>query len=140
MSAPLRLELLGGFQVIARGRSAGRALTARQQELLAYLALHRHSPVLRQQIAGRFWPDSSDGQALTNLRRELHHLRHALPEVEPLLDVGSRTLAWTSAKCFDLDVAEFERAVEQGLQGRRAALEEASALYRGDILPDCDDE
>jgi len=56
--------------------------------------LHRAAPVPRQQIAGRFWPDSTDAQSLTKLRRELHHLRHALPEVEPILVIGSRRLAW----------------------------------------------
>jgi len=136
----LRFELLGGFQVVARGRPAGRMLTARQQQLLAYLALHRAAPVPRQQIAGRFWPDSTDAQSLTNLRRELHHLRHALPEVEPILVIGSRTLAWKTANAFDLDVVEFEHAVDEGLRGERALLERAVALYRGDLLPDCDDE
>ena len=33
----------------------------------------------RVHLAGLFWPESSDEQALTNLRRELHTLRHALP-------------------------------------------------------------
>jgi DNA-binding SARP family transcriptional activator/tetratricopeptide (TPR) repeat protein len=140
MSGPLRIELLGGFRVVAGKRSAGLALTTRQQHLLAYLALHSPAPVARHQVAGHLWPESTDAQALTNLRRELHHLRHALPEIEPLLDAGSRTLSWSAARPPVLDVADFDRAVNQGLQGKRDALEEAAGLYRGDLVPDCADQ
>ena len=140
MSRPIRIELLGGFRVLAGGRPAGSDLTTRQQQLLAYLALNLEAPASRQQIAGRLWPESTDAQALTNLRRELHHLRHALPEIEPLLDVGSRTIAWRAGSRFDFDVTEFLSAVDRGLPRRRDALEEAVALYRGDLLPGCDDE
>src|ERR1700675_2311635 len=107
MSGPLRIELLGGFRVLAGKRSAGLALTTRQQHLLAYLALQGAAPVTRHQAAGHLWPESTDAQALTNLRRELHHLRHALPEIEPLLDVGSRTLSWSAARPLVLDVTDF---------------------------------
>ena len=31
----------------------------------------------RATIAGQFWPESGDGQALTNLRREMHQARQA---------------------------------------------------------------
>jgi DNA-binding SARP family transcriptional activator len=40
--------------------------------------VHAGAPQTRQRIAALFWPDSTDAQALTNLRRELHNLRHAL--------------------------------------------------------------
>ena len=43
---------------------------------------------------GSLWPESSDVQALTNLRRELHHLREGWPRLDALVDAGSRTLAW----------------------------------------------
>src|SRR6266542_2274201 len=88
-----RLELLGGFRTADTGRrSTGRLLTARQQQLLAYLALHEDGPVPRQEIAGHLWPDSTDAQALTNLRREWHHLREEWPAVDAIVDAGSRTL------------------------------------------------
>jgi DNA-binding SARP family transcriptional activator len=90
----LRLELLGGFRVLTDSRFAGRAPSARQQELIAFLILHaRRTAIPRQRIAGSLWPESNDAQALINLRRELHHLREAWPALEALIDVGSRTLA-----------------------------------------------
>jgi DNA-binding SARP family transcriptional activator len=91
----LRVELLGGFRVLIDGRVSARLPSARQQQLIAFLVLHaRDAPIQRQRIAGSLWPESSDTQALTNLRRELHHLRDGWPGLEGLVDAGSRTLAW----------------------------------------------
>jgi len=57
-------------------------------------------------VAGSLWPDSTDGQALTNLRRELHHLREEWPELDAMIEAGSRTLMWTGP----VDVAAFDAA------------------------------
>ena len=93
-----RIELLGGFRVLTHGSAATRPPGARQQELIAFLLLHaRGAPVQRQRVAGSLWPESSDAQALTNLRRELHHLRDAWPRLDALIDAGPRTLAWSGA-------------------------------------------
>jgi DNA-binding SARP family transcriptional activator len=82
-------------------------VTARQQELLACVALRGGEAVPRQEIAGRLWPESTDAQALTNLRREWHHLREAWPELDAVLDAGTRTLAWRPDALADLDVNSF---------------------------------
>ena len=133
----LRLELLGGFRVLTDSRFAGRAPSARQQELVAFLIVHaRRAPVSRQRIAGSLWPESNDAQALTNLRRELHHLREAWPALEALIDVGSRTLAWRDDEGVPVDLVAFEQAADRGLAGERAALLDAARLYQGDLLPD----
>jgi DNA-binding SARP family transcriptional activator len=133
----LRLELLGGFRVRTDSRFAGRAPSARQQELIAFLILHsRRTPIPRHRIAGSLWPESNDAQALTNLRRELHHLRDAWPALEALIDVGSRTLAWRDDGGVPVDIVAFEQAAERGIAGDRAALQDAARLYQGDLLPD----
>jgi len=138
VAAPrLRLELLGSFRVLTDSRFAGRAPSARQQELIAFLILHaRRAPVPRQRIAGSLWPESNDAQALTNLRRELHHLRDAWPALEALIDVGSRTLAWRGDTGVPVDIVAFEQLTERGLSGDRAALQDAARLYQGELLPD----
>ena len=137
----VRLELLGGFRVVINGRPSTRPLNARQQQLLAYLALNTSSaPVPRQQIAGQLWPDSVDAQALTNLRREWHHLREGWSELKTIVDAGTRTLAWRTGKQPELDVSDFEQASDRGLHGDRPGLEQAARLYRGDLLPECSAE
>ena len=67
--------------------------SSRALALVAFLAAHAGAPQARQRIAGLFWPESTDAQALTNLRRELHHLRQVLGD-EPSLVVTARDLCW----------------------------------------------
>jgi DNA-binding SARP family transcriptional activator len=139
--APLRLELLGGFRVLTAGRPAARLPGVRQQQILGFLMLHgRSGPVARQRVAGSLWPDSTDAQALTNLRRELHHLNESFPELNALIDPGSRTLAWAHGDRAGVDVVEFEGAADRGLAGDRDALVDAVRAYAGDLMPDCSGE
>ena len=86
----LHVTLLGG-QVIYDDGSGAATQSSRTVALVAYLAAHAGRPQARQLIAGLFWPESTEAQALTNLRRELHHLRQVLGR-EPSLVVTARDL------------------------------------------------
>jgi DNA-binding SARP family transcriptional activator len=133
----LRIELLGGFRVLTEGHVSSRLPSTRQQQLIAFLVLHaRNAEIQRHRVAGSLWPESSDTQALTNLRRELHHLKDAWPTLEALINAGSGTLAWSDAGAA-VDVVAFEADAERGLAGDRGALHRAARLYTGDILPGC---
>lgn len=146
----LRIQLLGDFRLSYGHELVTEVDTPRLQSLLAYLLLHRDAPQSRRRVAFLFWSDSSEGQALTNLRNLLYHLRQRLPDPERFLDVDRSTLRWRVESPFDLDVARFEGAVERarGALGgdapdaasARRALEEAMDAYGGDLLPDCYDD
>lgn len=118
--------------------------SGRSQALLAYLVLHRQAAQSRQRIAFHLWSESTDEQARANLRKELSRLRHALPNSDEFLRVDTKTLQWLPNGNFTLDVAEFEAAVKAAeptdRSTIRAKLERAIELYRGDLLPDWDDE
>ncbi|MGE5815527.1 MAG: AfsR/SARP family transcriptional regulator, partial [Acidobacteriota bacterium] len=134
----IRIELLGGFRLVVEGRTQARLPSSRQQQLIAFLVLHgRGGPVQRQRVGGSLWPDSTDVQALTNLRRELHHLREDWPALDEFIDAGSRTLAWRDDAGVMVDVVAFEAAADRAGRGDLNALEEAAGLYQGDLLPDC---
>ncbi len=138
---PIRVDLLGGFRVSTDGRPPARPPSARQQQLIAFLLLHaRAGAIQRQRVGGSLWPESTDEQALTNLRRELHHLRENFPKLYALVDAGTRTLAWRGGANAIVDLMAFEAAAHRGLDGNRAALQEAAAVYQGDLLPDCTGE
>jgi DNA-binding SARP family transcriptional activator len=142
----LYVSLLGE-QAITGDTTSDRTSSSRAVALVAFLAVHAGSPQSRQRIAGLFWPDSTDAQALTNLRRELHHLRNLLGE-EPSLVVTSRDLCWRdTATCrVDVRVFDVERSATLAAvankddDGILVHAAEAIGQYRGDLLPGTYDE
>jgi predicted ATPase/DNA-binding SARP family transcriptional activator len=104
--------------------------------LLAYLLLHRATPVPRQTVANVLWPDEPEEEARANLRRHLNYLQRLLPPAgeEPWLLVDGVRLQWNPAAGTWLDVAEFER-----LAAIPERLSDAVALYEADLLVDVDE-
>ncbi len=141
----LQVSLLGE-QAIADGASI-RMSSSRAIALLAYLVLRAESRQNRQRIAGLFWPESADAQALTNLRRELHHLRQLLAG-EPSLVVTPRDMGWRDTPTCRVDLRIFE--VERQAAVAAAAAEDGDAVidhaelavaqYRGELLPGAYDD
>jgi DNA-binding SARP family transcriptional activator len=137
----LYVSLLGE-QAITGDTASDRTSSSRALALVAFLAVHAGSPQARQRIAGLFWPDSTAAQALTNLRRELHHLRHDLGD-ERSLDVTSRDLCWRDNATCRVDVRVFDTERKAALAAadindddgviEHAAI--AIGQYRGDLLP-----
>jgi DNA-binding SARP family transcriptional activator/tetratricopeptide (TPR) repeat protein len=132
--AMLRIQLLGSFQVSDDEKPLAKLQSDRLQALLAYLVLQRAQPLARQQLAVTFWPDTTDAQARTNLRTLLARLREALPNADQFLTVDVQTVQWRTASPFTLDVLDFEQALAAN------RLTDATALYRGDLLPGCYDD
>jgi DNA-binding SARP family transcriptional activator len=137
---PLQVSLLGGFN-LWYGDTAVSNLDTRCQSLLAYLILNRNTAHTRQQIAFLFWPDSTEAQARTNLRKAIYKLRQNLPETDQFLLINRQTIQWKPDAPFTLDVAKFENSLpipptENSPQSSVSNLQETVALYRGDLLPE----
>ena len=132
----LRLCLFGGFQLSTDGKSLAAVNTPRLQSLIAYLALHPGAVHTRQQLAFLLWPDSTEAQARTNLRKLLLHLRQACPALEEAVHADGQTLQWraNASALISVDVTEFEHALAN------AELERAISLYTGGLLPNCYDD
>jgi DNA-binding SARP family transcriptional activator len=138
----LHVTLLGEQAITDDGTGRVRVRSSRTVALIAFLALHAGSPQARQHIAGLFWPDSTDAQALTNLRRELHNLRHVLAD-QPALVVTSRDLCWRDSEMTRVDVRTFDiernaalaAAAAGDSEGILAHAASAVAQYRGELLP-----
>lgn len=129
--AHLSLILLGGFQ--ARLPSGGMLTLPKKkaQALLAYLALRPGQAHPRDKLATLLWGDTGEEQARHSLRQTLFALRQALPmTTPPCLLVTDETIALNPASV-DVDVATFTRLVAEGTP---RALEQAVALYQGDLL------
>ncbi|HEY2237553.1 MAG TPA: AAA family ATPase [Streptosporangiaceae bacterium] len=136
------MTLLGEQTLIDDRAGTVPVRSSRAFALVAFLAGHAGSPQSRQRIAGLLWPDSTDAQALTNLRRELHHLRQVLGD-EASLVVTPRDLCWCDTSTCQVDVRVFDRerqaataAAEAGDdEGLRRHAAAAIAVYRGELLP-----
>ncbi len=151
MRPTLHIHLLGDF-LLAMGETPVTTVTLpRVQSLLAYLVLHHDAPQDRSHLAFLLWPDSTEAQAHTNLRKLLYNLRQAFPDVDQFLHTDKHYLQWlpTSTESpFTLDVQEFAQALDRAEQARlaqdarmlRQALEQVLRLYRGDLLPNCYEE
>ncbi|WP_433030949.1 AfsR/SARP family transcriptional regulator [Actinomycetospora sp. CA-053990] len=136
-----------GQQVIADEEGGPRSRSSRGIALAAHLVAHAGTVVPRPRLAALFWPDSGDAQALTNLRRELHHLRHTL-EHAPVVRADTAGLAWQDVAEVAVDLRVFDREAGDALDAatrddtaavvRHAAA--ALAQYRGAFLPGVDDE
>ncbi len=141
----LRAQFLGGFLLQSNQTPLTGLDQPRYQRLLAFLLLHRHTPLSRQRIAFLFWPDSSDAQARTNLRNLFYRLRQVWPEMDRWVETSGSELHWLAEDAFELDVEQFEQALaaagETDDRARREALlRQAIDLYAGDLLPDIYDD
>ncbi|MBN1660237.1 MAG: tetratricopeptide repeat protein [Anaerolineae bacterium] len=148
MAGTLHIHLLDHFRLLHDDVPLTGVDTPRLQSFLAYLLLHRAAPQARSHLSFLFWPDSTESQARTNLRKQLYHLRQALPDPDYFVHADSNTIHWHATDHFTLDVARLEQALNESEQAQksgdaeaqRAALECAASLHAGDLLPNCYDD
>lgn len=139
----LELRLLGNFNLMYNGRAVDTLHDSpRLQTLLAYLVLHCDVPQPRRQIAYLFWPESTEKQARTNLRKLLLQLRRALPAAENFLADTQQTIQWQPTGPFWVDVAEVRELLDrlQNAPENLTLLTNLHDLYSGELLPNCYDE
>jgi DNA-binding SARP family transcriptional activator len=99
VEARLVIRLLGEVAVSLDGSPLLDLTTLRLQRLLGRLALAPNAGLRRDRLAYQLWPDSTEPQARTNLRK-LHDLRRSLPDPDEFLDAGTHTVRWnTRASC-----------------------------------------
>src|SRR6266699_40866 len=151
MIPALHISLLGDF-LLASGDIPVKTIThSRVQFLLAYLLLHRNASQDRSHLAFLLWPDSTEAQAHTNLRKLLYQLRQAFPDIDAFLHADKHSLQWLPAQAdasWTLDILEVEQALVRAGQAKRVqdttamrrALEQVHHLYSGELLPNCYDE
>ena len=139
----LEIGLLGGFHLTSASGTTATLGTSRPEKLLAYLLLRNGTPQPRRRLAFLFWPDSAEGQAQTNLRRELHRLRRLLPQTEGLILVEDHLLGLRPGAASS-DVERFDREIDtarrRGGEAELEGLRRAVEIYRGELLPEFYDD
>jgi TolB-like protein/DNA-binding SARP family transcriptional activator len=124
----VELTLFGGFE----GRLAGGQVLAlsgqKDRALLAILALQPGATHTRDKLASLLWSDRGDQQARDSLKHSLTRIRQCL---EPAAVVADRRSVRLDPAAVASDVATFERLL---VEETPEAMEQASGLYRGDLL------
>lgn len=145
MEKSLKIQLLGTFHMEYHGKPVEGLDSARLQELLAWLLLNRNEPQPRRHIAFQFWPDSSEKQALANLRNLLYKLRRNWPDCENYILIRNKNIQWNTVASYRFDVSQFEhflqlanKAESEGNSDLRLELlKKVEDLYKGDLFENC---
>ncbi len=136
-ACPLHLRLFGAFDAQINGCPLPRLRSRKGQELLTLLVLRQGRYTERTWLASVLWPESTESQALANLRLSLTDLRKALGgEANRLHAPTPRALSFNLTGAW-ADVIAFDAAIRKG---NAAALKAATAAYRGALLEGCEAE
>ncbi|MDR7534384.1 MAG: BTAD domain-containing putative transcriptional regulator [Armatimonadota bacterium] len=145
----LRVSLLGSFDVLSNGTPIPDTAwkTQKVKTLLKFLLLHRSRAVSHDEIIEALWPGVDQRTGEVRLKGAVKILRQTL---EPLLEGSRSTFIVRSGSGFRfeaagrcwIDIEEYDRLVGAARNHEAAgrlpeavtALEQAAALYRGDLL------
>jgi predicted ATPase/DNA-binding SARP family transcriptional activator len=134
-SASLEIRLFGPFNVTVGGEALPPLRSRKGQWLLALLTLRAGREVERSWLAGTLWPDHSESQALSSLRRSLTDLRTALGAEAGRLRSPTPHSLLLELQGAHADVVEFDAAA-----GNPDTLERAVGSYGGPLLEGCTEE
>ncbi|MEA2444573.1 MAG: eukaryotic-like serine/threonine-protein kinase [Thermoleophilales bacterium] len=130
----LRIWLIGQMRLELDGTQLPLPESGRARSLLAWLALRPGSHP-RATVAARFWPDTLDSSARTNLRSTLLTLRQELgPEAAAHIVATRDSVGMPRGGDTWVDAVEFLSLIDAG------DFEEAVALADGELLEGIDDE
>jgi DNA-binding SARP family transcriptional activator len=139
--APLRIRLLGGFEVSLSGRPVpARAWRLRKaKSVIKLLALADGHFAHRSEIGEVLWPERSQASVTNNCAQAVHGARRALEACGASRDVVTSTSDGLLAlrKPLSIDLEAFEAAAAAAAERRTPeAVRAALALYAGELLPE----
>jgi predicted ATPase/DNA-binding SARP family transcriptional activator len=135
--APLTIRLFGPLDVQVNGEPLPRLRSRKGLWLLALLVLRHGRQVERAWLAGVLWPESTEAQALANLRLTLADLRRVLAGAGQRLRSPTAHTLLLDANDVVVDMCLFDAAMAANTT---ETLQRAVSLYRGPLLEGCAEE
>ncbi len=134
----LKIHLFKTMRVVPEDAPSFSLGSPTARSLLAYLVLHRSTPLDRRHLAFLLWPHASEAVARRNLRQYLHRLHLALVPIEQrsLLVVTEHTVQIAPDADLWVDVEEFRKHANDTGDALAASIE----LYEGDLLEEVYDD
>lgn len=142
---PLRLRLLGGFQVERYGQLVPETAWRQRRSaktLIKILATDPAHSLHREQLLEYLWPEVEFESAVNSFGKALHAARRALEPDLPYRGVSSYLHFANDVLTLDankvwIDVDHFQAAAQEAMSsGEVAVLEAALAAYAGELLPE----
>ena len=133
----LQLQLLGGFSARLDGAElpSERWPSLRAVQLVQLLSLQPRRRLARDLVMDALWPQLAPDASSANLRKAVHHARHALGRHDAVRVHGGEVLLWPGRPVM-VDAEDFERVANAALSQRdAAACAEAAHTYGGALLP-----
>ena len=133
----LQLQLLGGFSVRLGGAElpTERWPGLRAVQLVQLLSLQPQRRLSRDLVMDALWPQLEPDASSANLRKAVHHARHALGRHDAVRVHGGEVLLWPGRPVV-VDAENFERVANAALSQRdAAACAEVARTYSGELLP-----
>jgi DNA-binding SARP family transcriptional activator len=134
----LKAYLFGHPEFWLNGKILSLPSTRKTVSLLAYLLLHRHRMHSREKLAALFWGGVSDQKARHSLRTALSSLRKEIKA--ELLITNRETVQVNPDISVWVDAQQLEMDSTAASKGEPKDLQDAIALYRGDLLVDFYDD
>lgn len=151
-SAPLTINLLGGFSMEREGRVLTDDINRSQKlwSVLAYLVIHRDRDIPQSEFIEQFWQEDNSSNPSSALKTLLYRIRAMIEPLfgEDVQPVISRRGAYTwnrEIPC-EVDVDRFEalctKAQVAGTDNKKRLelYREATAMYKGMLLPKLSDQ
>lgn len=132
----LHIRLFGAMEITVNGCPIPRTRTRTEAWILAMLVVRGGREIQRSEVAGTFWPDSDEQQALNNLRRSLSNLRDVLGAEAWRLHSASRSTIRMNLNGAWCDLERFDTAYKRGGPDD---FRTATTLYAGPLLSGCDE-
>jgi DNA-binding SARP family transcriptional activator len=137
MESEIKITTLGNLSVANNAEIMEGFISTKAILLLVYLAMHPGDHA-RKKLAAMLWSETTNQQALKNLRTVLSSVRQAIPEV---LVVSRDALAINPVLRVDVDAALFESGCRAMLSSsvsanQIATIQNLIELYQGAFLAD----
>ncbi|WP_055747649.1 response regulator [Brevibacillus choshinensis] len=139
-----KILCLGDFEVYGKNSTQKvQWMTAKVEELLAYLIIHLGKPVDKWELCDLLWPHLDPEKAITNLHTSIYRLKKSISnEQVPLQIKSSSNGYWVELEECLIDYQEFERLSLDLLRSNQQSTGEktmtmfmkAEKYYRGELF------
>jgi len=143
LEIPWKITLFGQLEIALCDQSTSNFRTKKAEGLVSFLAYHAGVTFSREALAEMFWPEDEPELARNSLRVALSSLRRQLepsPVKSGTLFSVTRTHVCLNKEAANIDVARFQQAIRtashSGRDEKISALQEALAVYSGQLLPE----